>query len=97
MFCTDLLFSVWSAAHSRGDGSSGGSAKESGEEAGSSSPTSKRKRVKFSTFTSLPTEELPYNAIPTADSQDIQWVCQDMGFQDPEQLQQYMRRIQEMA
>lgn len=82
--------------HGRGDGSSGGSTKDhSGEEA--SSPTSKRKRVKFTTFSTLPTEDLPYNAIPIADEQDIQWVCQDMGFQDPEELHDYMRRIKEIA
>ncbi|KAM8834851.1 transmembrane protein 132E isoform 1-T1 [Synchiropus picturatus] len=87
--------SVQSQVHGRGDGSSGGSTKENGEEA--SSPTSKRKRVKFTTFTTLPTEELPYNSIPIADAEDIQWVCQDMGFQDPEELHDYMRRIKEIA
>ncbi|KAI9528594.1 hypothetical protein NQZ68_018774 [Dissostichus eleginoides] len=88
--------SVQSQVHGRGDGSSGGSTKEhGGEEA--SSPTSKRKRVKFTTFTTLPTEELPYNSIPIADEEDIQWVCQDMGFQDPEELHDYMRRIKEIA
>uniref|UniRef100_A0A667X043 Transmembrane protein 132E n=1 Tax=Myripristis murdjan TaxID=586833 RepID=A0A667X043_9TELE len=87
--------SVQSQVHGRGDGSSGGSTKENGEEA--SSPTSKRKRVKFTTFTTLPTEDLPYNSIPIADEEDIQWVCQDMGFQDPEELHDYMRRIKEIA
>ncbi|XP_077448813.1 transmembrane protein 132E isoform X1 [Stigmatopora argus] len=87
--------SVQSQVHGRGDGSSGGSAKESGEEA--SSPTSKRKRVKFTTFTTLPTEDMPYNSIPVADEEEIQWVCQDMGFQDPEELHDYMRRIKEIA
>uniref|UniRef100_H2TP67 Transmembrane protein 132E n=1 Tax=Takifugu rubripes TaxID=31033 RepID=H2TP67_TAKRU len=87
--------SVQSQVHGRGDGSSGGSTKENGEDA--SSPTSKRKRVKFTTFTTLPTEELPYNSIPIADEEDIQWVCQDMGFQDPEELHDYMRRIKEIA
>lgn len=87
--------SVHSQVHGRGDGSSGGSTKDNGEE--TSSPTSKRKRVKFTTFTTLPTEELPYNSIPIADEEDIQWVCQDMGFQDPEELHNYMRRIKEIA
>uniref|UniRef100_A0A673KW75 Transmembrane protein 132E-like n=1 Tax=Sinocyclocheilus rhinocerous TaxID=307959 RepID=A0A673KW75_9TELE len=86
--------SVQSQVHGRGDGSSGGSTKDHGEEA--SSPTSKRKRVKFTTFT-LPTEDLPYNSIPVANEEDIQWVCQDMGFQDPEELHDYMRRIKEIA
>uniref|UniRef100_A0A3Q2P129 Transmembrane protein 132E n=1 Tax=Fundulus heteroclitus TaxID=8078 RepID=A0A3Q2P129_FUNHE len=87
--------SVHSQVHGRGDGSSGGSTKDNGEDA--SSPTSKRKRVKFTTFTTLPTEELPYNSIPIADEEDIQWVCQDMGFKDPEELHDYMRRIKEIA
>ncbi|XP_060768812.1 transmembrane protein 132E isoform X2 [Neoarius graeffei] len=87
--------SVQSQVHGRGDGSSGGSTKEPGEDA--SSPTSKRKRVKFTTFTTLPADELPYNSIPIADDDDIQWVCQDMGFQDPEELHDYMRRIKEIA
>ncbi|XP_037544146.1 transmembrane protein 132E, partial [Nematolebias whitei] len=87
--------SVHSQVYGRGDGSSGGSTKDNGEEA--SSPTSKRKRVKFTTFTTLPTEELPYNSIPIADEEDIQWVCQDMGFKDPEELHDYMRRIKEIA
>ncbi|XP_051902850.1 transmembrane protein 132E-like isoform X2 [Hippocampus zosterae] len=80
-------------AHGRGDGSSGG------EEAGGS-PTSKRKRVKFTTFATMPAaanDDLPYNAVPVADDEDIQWVCRDMGFQDPEELHDYMRRIKEMA
>ncbi|XP_056314511.1 transmembrane protein 132E isoform X2 [Danio aesculapii] len=86
--------SVQSQVHGRGDGSSGGSTKDHGEDA--SSPTSKRKRVKFTTFT-LPTEDLPYNSIPIANEEDIQWVCQDMGFQDQEELHDYMRRIKEIA
>ncbi|XP_059403227.1 transmembrane protein 132E isoform X2 [Carassius carassius] len=86
--------SVQSQVHGRGDGSSGGSTKDHGEDA--SSPTSKRKRVKFTTFT-LPKEDLPYNSIPIANEEDIQWVCQDMGFQDPEELHDYMRRIKEIA
>ncbi|MBN3309025.1 T132E protein, partial [Amia calva] len=88
--------SVQSQVHGRGDGSSGGSTKEHSEEP-LNSPTSKRKRVKFTTFATLPTEDMPYNSIPIADEEDIQWVCQDMGFQDPEELHDYMRRIKEIA
>ncbi|KAJ8266361.1 hypothetical protein GJAV_G00129530, partial [Gymnothorax javanicus] len=87
--------SVQSQVHGRGDGSSGGSTKEHNEEP--NSPTSKRKRVKFTTFSTLPNEDMPYNSIPIADEEDIQWVCQDMGFQDPEELHDYMRRIKETA
>ncbi|KAI4796688.1 hypothetical protein KUCAC02_026815, partial [Chaenocephalus aceratus] len=88
--------SVQSQIHGRGDGSSGGSTKENGGEE-ASSPTSKRKRVKFTTFTTLPLRSCPTNSIPIADEEDIQWVCQDMGFQDPEELHDYMRRIKEIA
>ncbi|XP_039612582.1 transmembrane protein 132E [Polypterus senegalus] len=88
--------SVQSQVHGRGDGSSGGSTKEHSEDP-LNSPTSKRKRVKFTTFATLPSEDLPYNSIPMADEEDIQWVCQDMGFQDPEELHDYMRRIKEIA
>ncbi|MBN3280750.1 T132E protein, partial [Polyodon spathula] len=88
--------SVQSQVHGRGDGSSGGSTKEHSEEP-LNSPTSKRKRVKFTTFTTLPSEDMPYNSIPIADEEDIQWVCQDMGFQDPEELHDYMRRIKEIV
>ena len=89
--------SVQSQVHGRGDGSSGGSSKAEGAGEEGGSPTSKRKRVKFTTFSTLPAEELPYNSIPIADEEDIQWVCQDMGFQDPAELHDYMRRIKEIA
>lgn len=88
--------SVQSQVHGRGDGSSGGSTRDHNEDP-LNSPTSKRKRVKFTTFTTLPSEELAYNSIPIADEEDLEWVCQDMGLQDPEQLHDYIRRIKEIA
>ncbi|XP_069470987.1 transmembrane protein 132E [Ambystoma mexicanum] len=88
--------SVQSQVHGRGDGSSGGSTRDHTEDP-LNSPTSKRKRVKFTTFTTLPSEELAYNSIPIADEEDLEWVCQDMGLQDPEQLHDYIRRIKEIA
>ncbi|XP_005986965.2 transmembrane protein 132E [Latimeria chalumnae] len=88
--------SVQSQVHGRGDGSSGGSTRDHSEDP-LNSPTSKRKRVKFTTFTTLPSEELAYNSIPIADEEDIEWVCQDMGLQDPEELHNYIRRIKEIA
>ncbi|XP_068512477.1 transmembrane protein 132E [Anas acuta] len=88
--------SVQSQVHGRGDGSSGGSTRDQSEDP-LNSPTSKRKRVKFTTFATLPTDELAYNSIPIADEEDLEWVCQDMGLQDPEELHNYIRRIKEIA
>ncbi|XP_075761130.1 transmembrane protein 132E isoform X2 [Pelodiscus sinensis] len=88
--------SVQSQVHGRGDGSSGGSTRDQSEDP-LNSPTSKRKRVKFTTFATLPSEELAYNSVPVADEEDLEWVCQDMGLQDPEALHDYICRIKEIA
>uniref|UniRef100_A0A8B9GQ32 Transmembrane protein 132E n=1 Tax=Amazona collaria TaxID=241587 RepID=A0A8B9GQ32_9PSIT len=88
--------SVQSQVHGRGDGSSGGSTRDQSEDP-LNSPTSKRKRVKFTTFATLPSDELAYNSIPIADEEDLEWVCQDMGLQDPAELHNYIRRIKEIA
>ncbi|XP_061461129.1 transmembrane protein 132E isoform X2 [Rhineura floridana] len=88
--------SVQSQVHGRGDGSSGGSTRDQSEDP-LNSPTSKRKRVKFTTFATMPSEELAYNSIPVADEEDLEWVCQDMGLQDPEELHNYIHRIKETA
>ncbi|NWI62553.1 T132E protein, partial [Todus mexicanus] len=88
--------SVQSQVHGRGDGSSGGSTRDQSEDP-LNSPTSKRKRVKFTTFATLPTDDLAYNSIPIADEEDLEWVCQDMGLQDPEELHDYICRIKEIA
>ncbi|XP_053131439.1 transmembrane protein 132E [Hemicordylus capensis] len=88
--------SVQSQVHGRGDGSSGGSTRDQSEDP-LNSPTSKRKRVKFTTFATMPSEELAYNSIPIADEEDLEWVCQDMGLQDPEELHKYIHRIKEVA
>ncbi|XP_030041742.1 transmembrane protein 132E [Microcaecilia unicolor] len=88
--------SVQSQVHGRGDGSSGGSTREHSEDP-LNSPTSKRKRVKFTTFTTMPSEELAYNSIPIADEEDLAWVCQDMGLQDPEEMHNYIHQIKEIV
>ncbi|XP_042298611.1 transmembrane protein 132E [Sceloporus undulatus] len=88
--------SVQSQVHGRGDGSSGGSTRDQSEDP-LNSPTSKRKRVKFTTFATMPSEELAYNSIPIADEEDLEWVCQDMGLQDPEELHNYIHRMKEVA
>lgn len=88
--------SVQSQVHGRGDGSSGGSTRDQSEDP-LNSPTSKRKRVKFTTFATMPSEELAYNSIPIADEEDMEWVCQDMSLQDPGELHNYIHRIKEVA
>ncbi|KAM6155793.1 transmembrane protein 132D [Rhynchocyon petersi] len=61
------------------------------------SPTSKRKRVKFSTFTTLSAEE----GVPAVDSlvvsreDDIKWVCQDLDPGERAELQACMERLHE--
>ncbi|KAJ8260702.1 hypothetical protein COCON_G00164250, partial [Conger conger] len=63
---------------------------DEGRPAGESlnSPTTKRKRVKFSTFTSSGRQ----NVSPLAEgpSGDIQWVCQDLELADSKELRKYM-------
>lgn len=97
--------SVQSQVHGRGDGSSGGSARDQAEDP-ASSPTSKRKRVKFTTFTTLPSEELAYDSVPAGeedeeDEEDLGWGCPDVTGTTrpgpPSDLHNYMRRIKEIA
>ncbi|XP_015426254.1 PREDICTED: transmembrane protein 132E [Myotis davidii] len=84
------------------DGSSGGSARAQAEDP-ASSPTSKRKRVKFTTFTTLPTEELAYDSVPAGeeeedDEEDLGWGCPDVASTTrPAAPPNYMRRNKEMA
>ncbi|XP_036745709.2 transmembrane protein 132E [Manis pentadactyla] len=97
--------SVQSQVHGRGDGSSGGSARDQAEDP-ASSPTSKRKRVKFTTFTTLPTEDLAYDSVPAGeedeeDEEDLGWPCPDVASTTrpsaPPDLHNYMHRIKEIA
>ncbi|PNI47301.1 TMEM132E isoform 1 [Pan troglodytes] len=97
--------SVQSQVHGRGDGSSGGSARDQAEDP-ASSPTSKRKRVKFTTFTTLPSEELAYDSVPAGEEdeeeeEDLGWGCPDVAGPTrptaPPDLHNYMRRIKEIA
>ncbi|XP_029778471.1 transmembrane protein 132C-like [Suricata suricatta] len=61
------------------------------------SPTSKRKKVKFTTFTTI----LPDSGCPTVDSilggggEDIKWVCQAAGA--PPELRNYLEKFKEQA
>ncbi|XP_074045052.1 transmembrane protein 132E [Macrotis lagotis] len=93
--------SVQSQVHGRGDGSSGGSARDQAEDP-ASSPTSKRKRVKFTTFTTMPSEELAYDSVPAGEDEeeDLRWGCPDVAggtLAAPQDLHNYIRRIKEIA
>ncbi|KAG9354825.1 hypothetical protein JZ751_001538, partial [Albula glossodonta] len=63
------------------------------------SPTTKRKRVKFTTFTTIP----PDNGCPSSNplilghSEDIKWVCQDIELGDSKELRNYMERLNDNA
>ncbi|KAF3696045.1 Transmembrane protein 132C Precursor [Channa argus] len=63
------------------------------------SPTTKRKRVKFTTFTTIPSDGgyPPINTLTGSHSQDIKWVCQDMELGDSKELRNYMERLNESA
>ncbi|XP_061459492.1 transmembrane protein 132D-like isoform X2 [Rhineura floridana] len=63
------------------------------------SPTSKRKRVKFTTFTTISSDDgcPTVNSILTGSEDDIKWVCQDMDLGKCKELRNYMERIHENA
>lgn len=52
------------------------------------SPTSKRKRVKFTTFTTISSDDgcPTVNSILTSSEDDIKWVCQDMDLGECQEL-----------
>ncbi|CAL1616195.1 unnamed protein product [Knipowitschia caucasica] len=70
----------------------------SGKDKGDS-PTSKRKRVKFTTFTTIPTESNypTVNTLSSSHSQDITWVCQDVELEGAKELRNYMERLNDSA
>ncbi|XP_028566134.2 transmembrane protein 132D-like isoform X1 [Podarcis muralis] len=63
------------------------------------SPTSKRKRVKFTTFTTISSDGgcPTVNSILTSSEDDIKWVCQDMDLGGCKELRNYMERLHENA
>ena len=63
------------------------------------SPTTKRKRVKFTTFTTIPPDDgCPMvNTLSLGHSQDIKWVCQDVELGDSKELRNYMERLNDSA
>ncbi|NXB78492.1 T132D protein, partial [Donacobius atricapilla] len=63
------------------------------------SPTSKRKRVKFTTFTTISSDDgcPAVNSILMSNEDDIKWVCQDMDLGECKELKNYMERLHENA
>ncbi|NXQ38648.1 T132D protein, partial [Catharus fuscescens] len=61
------------------------------------SPTSKRKRVKFTTFTTISSDDgcPTVNSILMSHEDDIKWVCQDMDLGECKELKNYMERLHE--
>ncbi|XP_009995985.1 PREDICTED: transmembrane protein 132C [Chaetura pelagica] len=61
------------------------------------SPTSKRKRVKFTTFTTIPPDDgcPTVNSILSSNDDDIKWVCQDMDLGDSKEIQNYMEKFKD--
>ncbi|OCT98354.1 transmembrane protein 132C [Xenopus laevis] len=61
------------------------------------SPTSKRKRVKFTTFTTIPADDgcPTFNALITANEDDIKWVCQDMDLGESKDLRNYIEKYKD--
>ncbi|XP_069612141.1 transmembrane protein 132C [Ranitomeya imitator] len=61
------------------------------------SPTSKRKKVKFTTFTTIPADDScpTVNSLLTANEDDIKWVCQDMDLGESKDLRNYMQKLKD--
>uniref|UniRef100_A0A8C9NCR4 Transmembrane protein 132C n=1 Tax=Serinus canaria TaxID=9135 RepID=A0A8C9NCR4_SERCA len=63
------------------------------------SPTSKRKRVKFTTFTTIPPDDgcPTVNSILGSNDDDIKWVCQDMELGDSKEIRNYVGKFKDKA
>ncbi|XP_063000396.1 transmembrane protein 132C [Elgaria multicarinata webbii] len=63
------------------------------------SPTSKRKRVKFTTFTTIPPDDgcPTVNSILNCNEDDIKWVCQDMDLGETAEIRNYMEKLKDKA
>ncbi|XP_071619214.1 transmembrane protein 132C isoform X2 [Heliangelus exortis] len=61
------------------------------------SPTSKRKRVQFTTFTTIPPDDgcPTVNSILSSNDDDIKWVCQDMDLGDSSKIRNYMEKFKD--
>lgn len=71
----------------------------SGKDGKGDSPTTKRKRVKFTTFTTIPSDSTfpTVNTLTGSHSHDIKWVCRDMELGDSKELRNYMERLNDNA
>ncbi|KAL4660420.1 transmembrane protein 132C-like isoform X2, partial [Arapaima gigas] len=81
---------VQGQVHRSAEGSSTDAALHKGD-----SPTTKRKRVKFTTFTTIPLDNGCPSVSPlmAGHSDDIKWVCPDIELGDSKELQDYMERL----
>ncbi|XP_033296555.2 transmembrane protein 132C [Orcinus orca] len=63
------------------------------------SPTSKRKKVKFTTFTTIPADDScpTVNSILGGTDEDIQWVRQDVGVGAPKELREHLETFKDKA
>ncbi|XP_072809781.1 transmembrane protein 132C isoform X2 [Vicugna pacos] len=63
------------------------------------SPTSKRKKVKFTTFTTIPADNgcPTVNSILSGNEEDIKWVCPDAGVGAPRELRDYLEQLKDKA
>uniref|UniRef100_A0A8C0VY82 Transmembrane protein 132C n=1 Tax=Castor canadensis TaxID=51338 RepID=A0A8C0VY82_CASCN len=63
------------------------------------SPTAKRKKVKFATFTTIPPDDScpTVNSILGGNEEDIKWVCQDLDVGAPKELRNYLEKFQDKA
>ncbi|XP_051949974.1 transmembrane protein 132C [Xyrauchen texanus] len=70
-----------------------------GKDSKGDSPTTKRKRVKFTTFTTIPVESVsPVKEKLGVEPDDgIKWVCQDVEVSESKELQNYMERLNDSA
>ncbi|XP_008567824.1 PREDICTED: transmembrane protein 132C [Galeopterus variegatus] len=61
------------------------------------SPTSKRKKVKFTTFTTIPPDDgcPTVNSILSSQDEDIKWVCQDTEAGAPRELRHYLEKFRD--
>ncbi|KAM8818172.1 transmembrane protein 132C-like [Rhynchonycteris naso] len=61
------------------------------------SPTSKRKKVKFTTFTTIPPDDScpTVNSILSGQDEDIKWVCQDLDVGTSKELRNYLEKFQD--
>uniref|UniRef100_A0A8B9I9W3 Transmembrane protein 132C n=1 Tax=Anser brachyrhynchus TaxID=132585 RepID=A0A8B9I9W3_9AVES len=86
---------IQSQVHRRAD--SGGKLVKDQKSEPLHSPTSKRKRVKFTTFTTIPPDDgcPTVNSILSSNDDDIKWVCQDMDLGDSKEIRNYMEKFKD--